>query len=84
MSNSSVTKPGDSLQEFKVPTGIVNLNEISQMLIEQMKEVKTNPAAIPQAECAAMLAGKIIDIAKTQVAQVAAVNDLVRTKNGVY
>jgi len=71
------------LPAIQIPEGMVNLSEISKMLIEQMKEVKNNPAAIPQAECAAMVAGRIVDIAKTQVAQMAAINDLVRTKNGL-
>lgn len=65
-----------------IPVGMVNLSQISEMLIDHMREVKNNPGAIAQAECAAMVAGRIVDIAKTQVAQASVINDLVRTKNG--
>lgn len=78
-----ITRNENAVQRFDVPTGMVNLNEISQMLIEQMKEIRNNPGRIPEAECAVMLAGRIVDIAKTQVAQVQIVNDLMRTKNGI-
>ena len=84
MQGSELTKSNTlELEEFKVPAGIVNLNEISQMLIEQMKDVKNNPAAIPQAECAVMIAGRIVDIARTQVQQANMVSDLIRLKKGI-
>ncbi|MDQ6477831.1 hypothetical protein [Dyadobacter sp. LHD-138] len=84
MQTTELAQPNKSmLPPIQIPEGMVNLGEISKMLIEQMKEVKNNPAAIPQAECAAMVAGRIVDIAKTQVAQMSAVNDLIRTKNGL-
>lgn len=71
------------LEEFNVPSGMVDLNKISSMLIEQMEMVTKNPAHIPQAETACMVAGRIIDIAKTQVSQAQVINDLMRTKNGI-
>lgn len=79
MSNAAVTK----LDEFVVPSGMVDLNKISQMLIDQMEQVSKNAAHIPQAESACMIAGRIIDIAKTQVSQAQVINDLIRTKNGI-
>lgn len=79
MSTTAVTK----LDEFTVPMGMVDLNAISQKLIEQMDQVSKNPAHIPQAESACMIAGRIIEIAKTQVSQAQAINDLIRTKNGI-
>ncbi len=80
---SEITNTSTEAPALLLPTGMVNLSQISDMLIEHMKDVKNNPAAIPQAECAAMVAGRIVDIAKTQVAQAAVINDLVRTKNGL-
>lgn len=70
------------LEDFSVPSGMVDLDQISGMLIEQMKLVSKSPAQIPQAECAVMVAGRIVDIAKTQVSQLHAINELLRTKNG--
>lgn len=80
---ATANNQGSAMVTYSAPQGMVNLQDISLMLVEQMKEVKNNPGAIPQAECAAMIAGRIVDIAKTQVEQAKIVNDLVRTKNGL-
>lgn len=71
----------NELAEYKVPTGIVDLSPVSHMLVEQMKEVKQNPAAIPQAHSMAEIAHRICEIAKVQVQQGEMVIEFLRAKN---
>lgn len=69
------------IEEYKIPKGIVDLNQVSSMLLEQMKEVKQNPASIPQAECMTEIAGRMVEIAVAQVKQGQMVLDMIRAKN---
>lgn len=72
----------NGIVEYKVPTGLVDLTQVSQMLMEQMREVKGNPQAIPQASCMVEVAGRIVDITLAQVKQGQMVLDMIRAKNG--
>lgn len=72
---------GNGIVEYKVPTGLVDLTQVSQMLMEQMREVKGNPQAIPQADCMVQVAGRIVDITLAQVKQGQMVLDMIRAKN---
>lgn len=69
------------IEVYKVPTGIVDLASVSTMLIEQMKVVKGNPAAIPETTAMAEIAGRICEIAKVQVQQGNMITDLMRVRN---
>jgi hypothetical protein len=69
------------IEEYKTPKGVVDLNEVSQLLLAQMKEVKQNPAAIPQAECMSSIASRMVEIAVAQVKQGNMVLDMIRAKN---
>lgn len=69
-----------TIEEYKIPKGIVDLNQISMLLLEQMKEVKQNPACIPQAQCMTEIAGRMVEIATAQVKQGQLVMDMVRAK----
>lgn len=69
-----------TVEEYKIPRGIVDLNQVSQLLLEQMKEVKQNPAAIPQANCMGEIAGRMVEIATAQVKQGQMVLDMVKAK----
>lgn len=68
------------IEEYKVPKGIVDLNQVSILLLEQMKEVKQNPAAIPQAASMAEIAGRMVEISLAQVKQGQMVVDLLKVK----
>lgn len=68
------------IEVYKVPAGIIDLASVSTLLIEQMKEVKGNPAAIPQAAAMSDIAGRICEIAKAQVQQGNMVTDMLRLK----
>ena len=69
------------VNEYNIPKGIVDLNEVSQILMAQMREVKQNPAAIPQAECMTEIASRMVDIAVAQVKQGNMVMEMIRAKN---
>lgn len=71
------------IEVFDLPKGLVNLDSVSTTLMEMMKEVRQNPSVIPQAQCMAEIAGRVIDIAKVQVQQGNMLTDLLRTKNGI-
>jgi hypothetical protein len=45
-----------------------SLSKITTMLFEQMEKVRGNPAEIPVADSMCMIAGRIIDTAKGQIA----------------
>lgn len=72
-----------TLDKFETPTGMIPLQEASMLLLEQMKHVKNNPSAIPEAQCMVDIAGRICDIAKAQVEQGELINKMIRTKNGI-
>ncbi len=67
--------------EYKVPKGIVDLTQVGTLLIEQMQEVKRNPAAIPQAQSMSEIADRLVDIAVAQVKQGQMVIELIKAKN---
>lgn len=67
--------------EYKVPKGIVDLTQVGTLLIEQMQEVKRNPAAIPQAQSMSEIADRLVDIAVAQVKQGQMVLELIKAKN---
>ncbi|WP_028521990.1 hypothetical protein [Runella limosa] len=66
--------------EYKIPKGIIDLTPVGALLIEQMQEVKRNPAAIPQAQSMSEIADRLVDIAVAQVKQGQMVIDLVKAK----
>lgn len=70
----------NQLATYQVPKGIVDLNEVSKTLMDMMREVKQNPTLIPQAQCMAEIADRMIDIAATQVKQGQMITELIRTK----
>ncbi len=67
--------------EDKIPKGIVDLTQVGTLLIEQMQEVKRNPAAIPQAQSMSEIADRLVDIAVAQVKQGQMVIELIKAKN---
>lgn len=67
--------------EYKIPKGIVDLTQVGTLLIEQMQEVKRNPAAIPQAQSMSEIADRLVDIAVAQVKQGQMVIELIKAKN---
>jgi hypothetical protein len=69
------------IAEYKIPKGIVDLTQVGTLLIEQMQEVKRNPAAIPQAQSMSEIADRLVDIAVAQVKQGQMVIELIKAKN---
>ena len=72
----------NELVEYKTPNGLIDLNQVSSMLLEAMKEVKGNPASIPQAQCMTEVASRIVDITLAQVKQGTLVLEMLRVKRG--
>lgn len=68
------------ITEYKVPKGIVDLTQVGSILLDQMLEVKKNPAAIPQANCMVEIADRMVDIAVAQVKQGQMVLDMLKAK----
>jgi hypothetical protein len=68
------------LDEYKVPKGILDLNQVGMTLFEQMLEVKRNPASIPQAQCMVEIGDRLVNIAVAQVKQGQMVIDLIKAK----
>lgn len=69
--------------ELVVPKGVVNLQTVSENLMEMMIQVKGNPRLTEQANSMCQISDRIVNVAKTQVQQANMIIELNRMKQGL-
>lgn len=69
--------------ELVVPKGVVNLQTVSENLMEMMIQVKGNPRLTEQANSMCQIADRVVNVAKTQVQQANMIIELNRMKQGL-
>jgi hypothetical protein len=69
--------------QLVVPKGVVNLQTVSENLMEMMIQVKGNPRLTEQANSMCQIADRVVNVAKTQVQQANMIIELNRMKQGL-
>jgi hypothetical protein len=72
-----------TIGQLVVPKGVVNLQTVSENLMEMMIQVKGNPRLIDQANAMCQIADRVVNVAKTQVQQANMIIELNRMKQGL-
>ena len=65
---------------MKKPVGMIDLAEPAQMLLDQMKLVKSSPTHIPQAESMCDISQRLCDMARTQAMQAGLIIEMTKMK----
>lgn len=69
--------------ELVVPKGVVNLQTVSENLMQMMVDVKGNPRLTEQANSMCQIADRVVSVAKTQIQQASMIVELNRIKQGL-